>query len=214
MRGPWRFVIAIGFVGMMLGGSGSVEAFIDDMEEDVWLQFTHFHLGDRASAGYSSGFARSGTRAYHVEIRGWTVGDFGSAYGYALYATRKAPITDLRVSLLYDRLQDVVPSPWDAYTAGVSLDLLDGSYHSLGRLRYITSYRARANPGRCAPTTSDVVLPAPGALGVWTDLGRNPTADFPSAPWPSAEYVKVSIGFLCAAGLTGAWYSLYFDDFL
>src|SRR3989475_3037267 len=61
---------------------------------------------------------------------------------------------------------------------------------------------------------SDVVLPAPSALNVWTDHGRNPTADFPSAPWQSAEYVKVSIGFLCAAGLTGAWYSLYFDDFL
>src|SRR2546425_11287762 len=61
---------------------------------------------------------------------------------------------------------------------------------------------------------SDVVLPAPSAPNVWTDHGRNPTADFPSAPWQSAEYVKVSIGFLCAAGLTGAWYSLYFDDFL
>src|SRR2546428_9769380 len=61
---------------------------------------------------------------------------------------------------------------------------------------------------------SDVVLPAPSALNVWTDHGRDPTADFPSAPWQSAEYVKVSIGFLCAAGLTGAWYSLYFDDFL
>src|SRR5207245_1015853 len=44
--------------------------------------------------------------------------------------------------------------------------------------------------------------------------GRNPTADFPAAPWASAGYVKVSIGFLCAAGLTGARYSLYFDDFL
>jgi len=214
MRGSWRFVVAIGFVAMMLGGSGSVEAFIDDMEEDAWLPFTHFHLGDRASAGYASGIARSGTRAFHVDIWGWTVRDFGSAYGYAMYATRKAPITELRVSILYDRLEDVVTSPWDAYAAGVSLDLLDASYHSLGRLRYITSYRASSNAGRCAPTTSDVVLPAPSALGVWTDLGRNPTADFPAAPWPSAEYVKVSIGFLCAAGLTGARYSLYFDDFL
>src|SRR5439155_52965 len=149
-------------------------------------------------------FARSGTRAFHVDSWGWAVRDFGSAYGYAMYATRKAPITELRVSILYDRLEDVVTSPWDAYAAGVSLDLLDASYHSLGRLRYITSYRASSNAGRCAPTTSDVVLPAPSALGVWTDLGRNPTADFPAAPWPSAEYVKVSIGFLCAAGLTGA----------
>src|SRR5207244_11630528 len=91
---------------------------------------------------------------------------------------------------------------------------LDASYHALGRFRYITSYHASSNAGRCAPTTSDIVLPAPSALNVWTDHGRNPTADFPSAPWQSAEYVKVSIGFLCAAGLTGAWYSLYFDECL
>src|SRR5213594_1160718 len=214
MRGSWRLVVAIGFVGMLLAGSGSVEALIDDMEEDFWLPFTHFHLWDRASAGYASGLGRSGTRAFHVDIRGWAVRDFGSAYGYAVYPTRKAPMTELRVSLLYDRLQDVVASPWDAYAAGISLDLLDASYHALGRFRYITSYHASSNAGRCAPTTSDVVLPAPSALGVWTDLGRNPTADLPAAPWPSAEYVKVSIGFLCAAGLTGARYSLYFDDFL
>src|SRR5437867_4018638 len=214
MRGSWRLVVAIGFVGMLLAGSGSVEALIDDMEEDLWLPFTHFHLGDRASAGYAAGFGRSGTRAFHVDIRGWAVRDFGSAYGYAVYPTRKAPMTELRVSLLYDRLQDVVASPWDAYAAGISLDLLDASYHALGRFRYITSYHASSNAGRCAPTTSDIVLPAPSALNVWTDHGRNPTADFPSAPWQSAEYVKVSIGFLCAAGLTGAWYSLYFDDFL
>jgi len=214
MRGSWRLVVAIGFVGVLLAGSGSVEAFIDDMEDDFWLPFTHFNLGDRASAGYVSGFGRSGTRAFHVDIRGWAVRDFGSAYGYALYPTRKAPMTELRVSLLYDRLQDVVTSPWDAYAAGISLDLLDASYHALGRFRYITSYHASRNAGRCAPTLSDVVLPAPSALNVWTDHGRNPTADFPLAPWLSAEYVKVSIGFLCAAGLTGAWYSLYFDDFL
>src|SRR3989440_2670529 len=214
MRGSWRLVVAIGFVGILLAGSGSVEALIDDMEEDFWLPFTHFHLGDRASAGYTSGFGRSGTRSFHVDIRGWGVGDFGSASGYAVSLKRKAPMTELRVSLLYDRLQDLVASPWDAYAAGISLDLLDASYHALGRFRYITSYHASRNAGRCAPTTSDIVLPAPSALNVWTDHGRNPTADFPSAPWQSAEYVKVSIGFLCAAGLTGAWYSLYFDDFL
>ncbi len=214
MRGSWRLVLAIGFVGMMLGGSGSAMALIDDMEEDFWLPFTHFHLGDRASAGYASGFGRSGTRSFHVEIRGWAIRDFGSAYGYALYPTRQASMTELRVSLLYDRLQDDIASPWDAYSAGISLDLLDASYHSLGRLRYITSYHASRNAGRCAPTTSDVVLAAPGALGAWTDIARNPTADFPAAPWLSAEYVKISIGFLCAAGLSGAWYSLYFDDFL
>ncbi|TLZ77893.1 MAG: hypothetical protein E6K07_06410, partial [Methanobacteriota archaeon] len=204
----------MGFVGMMLGGSGSALAFIDDMEEDFWLPFTHFHLGDGASAGYSSEFARSGTQSYHVEISGWTVRDFGSAYGYAMYATRRAPITELRTTILYERLQDISPSPWDSYSAGVSLDLLDASYRSLGRLRYITSYRASQNAGRCAPTLADVALPAPAGLGIWTDLGRNPTADFPAAPWQSAEYVKISIGFLCAAGLTGARYSLYFDDFM
>jgi len=214
MRGSWKFVVAIGFVGMMLGGSGSAVAFIDDMEEDFWFPFTHFHLGDRAFAGYSSGFARSGTQSYHVEISGWTVRDFGSAYGYALYATRRAPITELRTSILYERLQDISPSPWDSYSAGVSLDLLDANYHNLGRLRYITSYHASQNAGRCAPTLADVALPAPAGLGTWTDLARNPTADFPAAPWQSADYVKISIGFLCAAGLTGARYSLYFDDFM
>src|SRR3989449_566719 len=131
-----------------------------------------------------------------------------------MYDTRRAPITELRTTILYERLQDISPSPWDSYSAGVSLDLLDASYRSLGRLRYITSYHASQNAGRCAPTLADVALPAPAGLGTWTDLGRNPTADFPAAPWQSAEYVKISIGFLCAAGLTGARYSLYFDDFM
>src|SRR3989454_560259 len=131
-----------------------------------------------------------------------------------MYAARRAPITELRASILYDRLQDISPSPWDSYSAGVGLDLLDASYRSLGRLRYITSYHASQNAGRCAPTLADVALPAPPGLGTWRDVARNPTADFPAAPWQSAEYVKISIGFLCAAGLTGARYSLYFDDFM
>src|SRR3989454_1269947 len=177
MRGSWRFVVAMGFVGMMLGGSGSALAFIDDMEEDFWLPFTHFHLGDRASAGYSSEFARSGTQSYHVEISGWTVRDFGSAYGYAMYATRRAPITELRASILYDRLQDISPSPWDSYSAGVGLDLLDASYRSLGRLRYITSYHASQNAGRCAPTLADVALPAPPLAP-----GASTTLDIESPP--------------------------------
>src|SRR5437879_12730033 len=169
------------------------------MEEDAWLPFTHFHLGDRASAGYASGVARSGTRAFHVDIGGWTVRDVGSAYGYAMYATRRAPITELRASILYERLQDISPSPWDSYSAGVGLDLLDASYRSLGRIRYITSYHASQNAGRCAPTLADVVLQAPAGLGTWADLGRTPTADFPAAPWPSAESGQISIGCLCAA---------------
>src|SRR5436309_6872047 len=117
MRGSWRLVVAIGFVGMLLAGSGSVEALIDYMEEDLWLPFTHFHLGDRASAGYASGLGRSGTRAFHVDIRGWAVRDFGSAYGHAVCPTRKAPMTELRVSLPFERLQAVVASPCDAYAA-------------------------------------------------------------------------------------------------
>src|SRR5207249_11949192 len=108
MRGSWRLVVAIGFVGILLAGSGSVEALTDDMEEDFWLPFTHFHLGDRASAGYPSRFGRSGARAFHVDIRGWAVRDFGSAYGDAVYPTRNAPMTELPVSLLYDRPDDVV----------------------------------------------------------------------------------------------------------
>src|SRR5207245_7606416 len=164
--------------------------------------------------GYSSEFARSGTQSYHVEISGWTFRDSGSAYGYAMYATRRAPITELRTSILYERLQDISPSPSDSYSAGVSLDLLDANYHNLGRLRYITSYHASQNAGRCAPTLADVALPGPAGLGAWNDLARNPTADFPAAPWQSADYVKILIGFLCAAGLTGARYSLYFDDFM
>src|SRR5207245_10653124 len=113
-------------------------------------------LGDRASAGYAAGFGRSGTRAFHVDFRGWAVRDFGSAYGYALYPTRKAPMTELRVSLLYDRLQDVVTSPCDAYAAGISLDLLDAGYHALELLRYISSYHARRHARRCAPSLSHV----------------------------------------------------------
>ncbi len=214
MRGAWRFVVAISFACLVLGGSGLIAALIDDFEDDNWLPFTHFHLGDRASAGYSSAFARSGSRSYHVEIRGWAVRDFGSAYGYALFPTRNTPITELRLSVLYDRLEDLQGSPWDAYAAGVALDLLDGSYRRVGGVRYITAYQASRNAGRCAPTVSDVVLSPPAALSTWTDLRRSPAADFPSAPWTSAAFVKVSVGFLCAAGLTGAWYSLYFDDFL
>src|SRR5438034_9066848 len=189
----------------MLGASGLTLALTDDFEDDDWLPFTHFHLGDRASAGYSSAFARSGSRSYHVEIRGWAVRVFGSAYGYTLFPTRNTPITELRLSLLYDRLQYLQGSPWDAYAAGVALDFLDGSYRRVGGVRYITAYQASRNAGRCAPTVSDVVLSPPAALSAWTDLRRSPAADFPSAPWTSAEYVKVSVGLLCAAGLTGGW---------
>src|SRR5205823_1252617 len=111
-------------------------------------------------------------------------------------------------------LEDTVGSIWDAHAAGVSLDLFDGGLRSVGSVRYLTDYAGSRNGGRCAPTTSDVVLDTSAGMGSWTSIGRNPAADFPAAPWAAAEVVRISIGFLCAAGLTGASYSLYFDDFL
>lgn len=190
------------------------DALVDDFEEDFWLPFTHFHLGDRATAGYSDILAHSGRRSYRVAIHGWTVRDFGSAYGYAVFSTRSAPLGELRLAMLYDSLQDTVPSPWDAFTAGIALELLDARHASLGTYRYVTAYRASQNAGRCAPTLSDVVLDDQPELYSWIDVGRNPSADFPAAPWRSAAYVKVAVGFLCASGLTGASYGMYFDDFV
>ncbi len=213
LRGSRGFVATVGLAAILLGGSSSVAGLIDDFESDFWISFTHFHLGRFAHAGYSSAFARSGSRSFHVEITGWELRDFGSAYGYALLATRGSPIAELHVSVLFDRLQDLVSSPWDAYAAGINLDLLDAGYRSVGHVRYVLAYHASRNAGRCGPTDSDLVLGATPPLGVWSDVGRNPARDFPSAPWPAASHVKVSIGFLCAAGLTGASYSLYFDDF-
>jgi hypothetical protein len=205
---------ALAFVGMLLGGSLSAQALVDDMEDDLWTAFTHFHLGDRATAGYSTAYAKSGTRSYHVAISGWAARDFGSAFGYAFFPTRKAPVTELRLSLLYERLEDTVASTSDAFAAGVSIDLFDGRLRSVGSVRYVTEYKGSRVGGRCAPTTSDVVLGGFAGLGTWSDIGRDPAADFPSAPWATTEFVRISIGFLCAAGLTGASYSLYFDDFL
>src|SRR5688572_8503222 len=208
-----RIVIAFGLVVCVVGLSPGALAFVDDLETDFWLPFTHFLLGDQASAGYASGIARSGARSFHVDIRGYTILDFGSAYGYAVYATAGAPITELRVSIMYDRLEDLSASPRDAYAAGIAIDLLDADYDRLDRIRYITAFQASRRIGLCGPTEADVVLPPPTALGAWTDLGRSPAVDFPAAPWQDAAFVRISIGFLCAAGLKGATYSLYFDDF-
>src|SRR5467141_1294198 len=207
-------VVAIGILGFLLASPIGVDALVDDLEDDFWMPFTHFHLGDRASAGYSNGVAKSGGRSYHVGISGWAIRDFGAAYGYGYFTTHKAPITELRVSVLYERLEDSVASPWDAFAAGVRLDLLDWRLRSVGSVRYVTEYHESRNGGRCAPTTSDVVLETPSGPGAWTEVGRSPASDFPDARWGSAEYVRISIGFLCAAGLTGASYSLYLDDFL
>src|SRR5439155_338395 len=145
---------------------------------------------------------------------GYSILDFGSAYGYAVYTTRGAAVTELRVSLLYDHLQDASVSSWDAYASGVALDLLDKDYRSLDLVRYITSFQASRKLSLCGPTKADVVLAPPSGLGVWTDLARNPAVDFPAAHWPNAKFVRIAIGFLCTAGLAGASYSMYFDDFM
>jgi len=214
LRRALKVLAAIAFVGVLLSLAPPESAFSDDFEEDFWLPFTHFHLGDRASAGYSSALTKSGTRSYHIAIDGWVVRDFGSAFGYALYAVRRSGVSELRVSLLLDRLQDASASPWDAYSAGVALDLLDSGYRNLGTYRYLASYRQSMNGGRCGPSAQDLVLAPTPAVGDWTDLARSPAADFPGAPWSAVEFVRVSIGFLCGAGLTGASYSMYFDDFM
>jgi hypothetical protein len=214
MRGVRGVLIVLGALVLLTGSSFDASALVDDFETDFWLPYTDFLLGDKASAGYASTFVRSGTRSFHVGISGYSILDFGSAYGYAVYATRGAAITELRISMLYDRLQDVSPSFRDAYASGLALDLLDKDYRSLDRVRYITAFQASRVGSLCGPTKADLVLPAPGGLGVWTDLARNPAVDFPAARWQSAKFVRVSVGFLCTAGLGGAAYSLYFDDFM
>jgi len=202
-------VLALVLVVLMPGG----DAIVDDFEQDFWLPFTHANLGDRAEAGYSRAYAHSGTRSYHVGIRGWAVRDFGSAYGHALFRTDGSAPSRLFLSILYAEISDTSASPWDAFASGISLQLLDESYRTLGTARYITGYRASLNAGRCGPVSSDIVLGRAPPLGIWQDVGRNPAADFPNAPWSAATFLRVSVGFLCAAGLTGASYALYFDDF-
>src|SRR6267378_3273912 len=214
MRGLRGVLIVLGAVVLLTGSSLDASALVDDFETDFWLPYTDFLLGSKASAGYASTFVRSGSRSFHVAIAGYAILDFGSAYGYAVYATRGAAITELRVSLLYDRLQDVSPSSRDAYASGLALDLLDKDYRSLDRVRYITAYQASRVGSLCGPTKADLVLPPLAGLGVWNDLARNPAVDFPAARWQSATFVRVSVGFLCTAGLKGASYSLYFDDFM
>ena len=119
----------------------------------------------------------------------------------------------LRVSILHESLTDGVPGPWDGFMAGAALQLLDPEHRGLGTFRYVTAYRPSQAGARCSPATSDVVLGRSPTIGEWTDVARNPEADFPSAPWAGTKFLKVSVGFLCATGLTGASYSLFFDDF-
>jgi len=189
------------------------DALVDDFEQEFWLPFTHFNLGDRAFAGYADGIAESGERSYHVSINGWALRDFGSAFGYALYRTGGASISRLGISMRVDSVVDAKPSPWDAYAAGISLQLMDSGFASIGTFRYFMAYRPSLSGGRCAASATDVVLHGTQPPQLWIPASRNPSADFRAAPWGAAEFVKVSIGFLCASGLTGAAYSLYFDDF-
>ena len=213
MRRFVRLAAASSVVVMILSLPLGAEALVDDFEEDFWLPFTHFNLGDRAFAGYANGIAESGTRSYHVSIDGWALRDFGSAFGYALYKTGGASISRLGISMRVDSVVDASPSPWDAYAAGISLQLLDSAFASIGTFRYFTAYRPSLSGGRCAASATDVLLHGTQPPRLWIPASRNPAVDFPAAPWGTAEFVKVSIGFLCASGLTGAAYSLYFDDF-
>src|SRR5437879_13925107 len=109
---------------------------------------------------------------------GWEVRDFGSAYGYALSATRGSPIAEMHVSVLFDRLQDLVASPWDSYAAGISLDLLDAGYRGVGHLRYVLAYHASRNAGRCGPSSSDLVPGSTPPPRAWADRGRGPGPGF------------------------------------
>ena len=205
--------MALVVLAIALAASPGAEALVDDFERDFWLPFTHVSLGDRAEAGYATDVVKSGGRSYRVAIHGWSSRDHGSAYGYALYATDGVPIRDVGVSMFYRALEDTAPSPWDAFAAGISLQLLDTSYRSLGTYRYLTAVRPSLNGGRCGPSAADIVIERAPALHSWKDVGRSPAADFPGAPWEATAFVRVAIGFLCAAGLTGAAYALYFDDF-
>jgi hypothetical protein len=158
----------------LTGSSLDASALVDDFETDFWLPYTDFLLGDKASAGYASTFVRSGTRSFHVGISGYSILDFGSAYGYAVYPTSGAAITELRVSLLYDRLQDLTPSFRDAYASGLALDLLDKDYRSLDRVRYITAYQASRlgsiSPRRVgSPRSSSASRSASSARRGWAE---------------------------------------------
>ena len=66
-------------------------ALVDDFEDDFWLPFTHFHLGDRASAGYSALLARGGAPSDPGEIHGWPVRGCCPPYGLPLLAPGGAP---------------------------------------------------------------------------------------------------------------------------
>src|SRR5204862_6903521 len=113
---------------------------------------------------------------------------------------QRAARPELRVSSWCDHLEDTSASNWDAYAPGVALDLLDKDFRNLDRVRYVTAYQACRKLSLCGPTKSDVVLAPPSGLGVWTDLARNPAADFPAAHWQSAKFVRIATGCPRTAG--------------
>ena len=100
MRWTLRFLGVI-LLLIVLSVPGGVAALFDDFEEESWRSFTHFHLGDQAWAGYVSSPTHGGTRAFHVDIHGYTIRDFGSAYGYTVFSTEGQPVVALRLSLYY-----------------------------------------------------------------------------------------------------------------
>src|SRR5947208_1113418 len=118
MHGRRGVLIAIGVLALLTGSSTGAFALVDDFETDFWLPYTDFLLGDKASAGYASTFARSGTRSFHVDISGYSILDFGCAYGYAGFPSQGAAMTELRGAILYDRLEDTPAT--DAVADGLS----------------------------------------------------------------------------------------------
>ena len=61
-------------------------ALVDDFEDDFWLPFTHFHLGDQASAGYSALIAHGGARSSPTQTPGRTGRDLGPPPRQAVFS--------------------------------------------------------------------------------------------------------------------------------
>src|SRR5438477_8709945 len=77
LHGRREILLALGVLAILTGSSSGAAALVDDFETDFWLPYTDFLLGDKASAGYSSTYVRSGTRSYHVDVSGYSILDFG-----------------------------------------------------------------------------------------------------------------------------------------
>src|SRR5437660_11611624 len=70
LHGRREILLALGVLAILTGSSSGAAALVDDFETDFWLPYTDFLLGDKASAGYSSTYVRSGTRSYQVYASG------------------------------------------------------------------------------------------------------------------------------------------------